>query len=420
MVGAIGGLGLSLGEFFKLQAEDYNAAVRPSREGQAKSVIQIFLPGGMAHQESWDPKYLAPVEYRGPFDSIESSLKGERFSERMKETAKVADKITVIRSMTHGEAAHERGTHNMMTGVRPSPATLFPSLGSVVAHEFGPRHDLPPYVAIPNMAAYGGTGYLGSSYGPFGLGADPGRRNFRVRDLALPRGIDEQRFEKRRDIRAVVDAHFSQLEASDELDGMDSFYQRAYSLISSEKARAAFDLDQEPDKLRNEYGRNSAGGRFLLARRLVEAGVRFVSTTYGGWDHHNNIRNGVNRQMPDFDRALAALIRDLDERGLLDTTLVMVTSEFGRTPKINRNAGRDHWPKVFSIALAGGGIKRGYIHGSSDPTGGEPENDPVTVPDWAATVYELMGIDPTRRLEGPGDRPMPINYDGQIIKDILA
>jgi hypothetical protein len=289
-----------------------------------------------------------------------------------------------------------------------------------VSHEFGPRHDLPPYVAIPNMAAYGGTGYLGSSYGPFGLGADPGRRNFRVRDLALPRGIDEQRFEKRRDIRAVVDAHFSQLEAGDELDGMDSFYQRAYSLISSEKARAAFDLDQEPDKLRNEYGRNSAGGRFLLARRLVEAGVRFVSTTYGGWDHHNNIRNGVNRQMPDFDRALAALIRDLDDRGLLDTTLVMVTSEFGRTPKINRNAGRDHWPKVFSIAMAGGGIKRGYIHGSSDPTGGEPENDPVTVPDWAATVYELMGIDPTRRLEGPGDRPMPINDDGHIIKDILA
>jgi uncharacterized protein (DUF1501 family) len=201
---------------------------------------------------------------------------------------------------------------------------------------------------------------------------------------------------------------------------MDSFYQRAYSMISSPQAREAFDLEKEPGSIRDDYGRNTAGGRFLMARRLVEAGVRFVSTSYGGWDHHDNIKNGVSRQMPEFDKAYAALIRDLDQRGLLDSTLVMVTSEFGRTPKINNNAGRDHWPKVFSIALAGGGIKRGCVYGASDPTGAEPEVDPVEVPDWAATVYSLMGIDPVRRLTGPGDRPMPINYDGRIIKEILA
>ena len=425
-VGALGGLGLgvTLGDLLSQQAhaagEDWKDVAKPSKPGKAKNVIQIFLPGGSAHQETWDPKYLAPQEYRGPLSTVKTKIRGERFSQYLVKSAAIADKITVIRSMTHGEAAHERGTHNMMTGVRPSPATVFPSIGSIVSHEFGPRKNLPPYVAIPSQSGYGGTGYLGSAYGPFSLGADPGSSSFRVRDLALPGGIDEKRFAKRKSMRGIVDAHFSSLEKADTLAGMDTFYQRAYAMISTPKAREAFDLNKEPAKMRDRYGRNTAGGRLLLARRLVESGVRMVTTSYGGWDMHSNIGNSIRSTVPSFDQAFAALISDLDERGMLDDTLVMITSEFSRTPKINRSAGRDHWPKVLSVVMAGGGMKRGYIHGASDPTGSEPDEDPVSVPDWAATVYSLIGIDPTRRLIGPGNRPMPINYDGNILKDALA
>ena len=424
-VGALGGLGLglTLGDLLSLEAqaagEDWRDVASQSKPGKAKNIINIYLPGGSAHQETWDPKYLSPAEYRGPLGTVKTNT-GERFSENLKNTAKVADKLAVIRSMTHGEAAHERGTHNMMTGIRPNPAVVFPSIGSIVSHEFGPRKSLPPYVAIPSQSRNGGTGYLGSAFGPFSLGADPGSSNFKVRDLSLPNGIDDKRFAKRRSMRSIVDSHFRALEKSDALDGMDSFYQRAYGMISSPEARDAFDLNKEPAKLRDEYGRNTAGGRFLLARRLVESGVRFVSTTYGGWDHHTNIAAANASQLPPFDQAFAALIRDLDQRGMLEDTLVMVTSEFGRTPKINANAGRNHWPKVFSVVMAGGGIKGGVIHGMSDPTGAEPEEDAVHVPDWAATVYSLAGIDPHRRLVGPGNRPMPINYDGEVVKEILA
>jgi hypothetical protein len=414
----VGGLGLTMGDLFRLQAEE---ASQPSKEGKAKSVIQIYLPGGMAHQESFDPKYLAPIEYRGPLGTVKTST-GELFSEHMKNTAKIADKITVVRSMTHGEAAHERGTHNMMTGNRPSPALEYPSIGAVVSHEFGPRKNLPAYVAIPSVSGYGGTGYLGSAYGAFSLGADPGNASFRVRDLSLPTGIDDKRFDTRRKMRAAVDAHFSSLEKADALEGMDSFYQRAYSMISSDAARAAFDLEKEDAKLRDEYGRNTAGQRMIMARRLVESGVRLVSLTFGGWDHHDNIKRAMDNQMPTFDQAFAALIRDLDQRGMLDSTLVTITSEFGRTPKINTTAGRDHWPKVFSIVMAGGGVKRGYIHGASDATGAEPDNSPLTVDGYASTLFTLMGINPDKRLMSPGGRPQAIVTDtrGHAEKDLLA
>jgi len=237
--------------------------------------------------------------------------------------------------------------------------------------------------------------------------------------LTLPKGVDEKRFSQRREMREVVEAHFSALEKSDALDGMDSFYQRAYAMISSDKARAAFDLGQETAALRDEYGRNAAGQRMLLARRLVESGVRFVSMTYGGWDHHENIKNGVTNQMPSFDQAYAALIRDLDRRGMLDSTLVLLTTEFGRTPKINRTAGRDHYPKVFSIVMAGGGIKGGVIHGTTDPTGSEPDEDPLTVPDYAATVYHLLGVDYDKTLMA-GARPVKILKDAEVAKGLLA
>lgn len=392
-----------------------------SKEGTAKSVIFIFLPGGMAHQESFDPKPYAPLEYRGPLNSIETSLPGVRFSEVFPQMAKIANKTVICRSMTHGEAAHERGTHNMFTGYRPSPALQYPSMGSVVAHEFGPRKNLPPYVLIPNLPTpYAGTGYLSSSYAGFSLGADPANDGFRVQDLALPGGVDDGRFGRRQKLLDVVNNHFKAREKSDSMEAVDTFYQRAYGLISSQEARDAFDISKEDAAVRDAYGRNQAGSRMLLARRLVEAGVRFVTLTYGGWDHHDNIAVGMKGQCPPLDQALATLINDLDSRGLLDSTLVCLASEFGRTPKINGTAGRDHWPKVFNILMAGGGLKRGLAWGTSDATASEPDQDPLTVEDWATTVYHMLGIVADKELMAPGNRPIEIVDGGKVLKDLLA
>jgi hypothetical protein len=389
-----------------------------SKEGKAKNVINIFLPGGMAHQESWDPKYLAAQEYRGPLGAVKTNT-GERFSENLKFTAKVADKITVIRSMTHGEAAHERGTHSMMTGWRPSPAITYPSIGSVVSKEFGSRKDLPPYIAVPSPSRSSGSGYLNFKHGPFGLGSNPESPNFSVRDLSLPSGITAERFAGRKKMRSIIDNRFSKFEKNHQLDAMDSFYLKAYDLISSPEARAAFEIDKESASMREAYGMNAAGQRLLMARRLVEAGVRFVTLTYGGFDHHSNIKDNMNRQLEPFDKAYATLITDLSERGMLDDTLVLVTTEFGRTPKINGNAGRDHWPQVFSIAMAGGGVKGGYIHGTSDPTGAMPEDDPFTVDNYAATVFSLIGIDPRKELMADGGRPIRVVNNNVVEPSIL-
>ena len=424
-VGYVAGLGLTLDQFFRAQsAQAANAPVPPAapvKGPKAEACIHIFLPGGAAHQETWDPKPYAPVEYRGEMGQVATKLDGVFFNECMKQTAQIADKITVCRSMTHGEAAHERGTHNMFTGYRPSPALQFPSMGSVVSHELGVRNNLPPYVAVPSVpTTYAGSGYLSSAFGPFGLGADPANGGFRVQDLALPGGVTPDRFTSRRTMLDTVNEHFKSKEKSDSLDAMDTFYQRAYGLISSEKARAAFDINAEDAKLRDAYGRNAAGQRMLMARRLVESGVRFVTLTYGGWDMHNGIKAGINGQLPQFDQAFAALIRDLDQRGMLDKTLVMISSEFGRTPKINATAGRDHWPKVFSVVLAGGGIKKGSVYGTSDATASEPDVDPLTVEDLAHTVYECLGIDAAKKLMSPGDRPIDIVREGHTRKDLLA
>jgi len=388
---------------------------------RAQSVIHIFLPGGMAHQESFDPKPYAPVEYRGPFGTVKTSQDGVLFGQLFKQTAKIANKITVVRSMTHGEAAHDRGTHNMFTGYRPSPAIQFPSLGSVVSHELGSRKNLPPYVCIPNQPnEFAGSGYLSSAYGPFNLGSDPARKDFAVRDLKMPGGVDDERFARRRRLLETVDAHFAEGEVSDGIQSMDTFYSSAYSLIASPEARKAFKLEEEPEKLREEYGSNQAGLRMLLARRLVESGVRFVSLTYGGWDHHDNIKGAFERSAPALDKAYAALIRDLDQRGMLDSTLVLLTSEFGRTPKINGNDGRDHWPKVFSILLAGGGIRRGMQYGKSNATASEPEEDPLTVENLACTMYHLLGIPPEKKLMAPGGRPIDIVRGGRVVPELLA
>jgi len=418
-VGVVGGLGLTLADFFRLEAQ---ADTKPDgQEGPAKSIIHIFLPGGMAHQESFDPKPYAPIEYRGEMGTVPTKLEGVLFNELLKQTAQVADKITVCRSMTHGEAAHERGTHNMFTGYRPSPAIQFPSMGSVVSHEYGPRQNLPPYICIPSQpTTYAGPGYLSSAFAPFSLGSDPAAGNFTVQDLNLPGGVDEKRFGKRRDMLQAVNEYFASKEKADGLVAMDTFYQRAYSLISSQKAREAFNINAEPPKIRDEYGRNEAGQRMLLARRLVAAGVRFVSLTYGGWDMHNQIKGGMQGQMPAFDQGFATLIRDLERTGLLDSTLIMVSSEFGRTPKINGTAGRDHWPKVFSVVLAGGGIKKGLVYGSSDSTASEPEDNPLTVEDLAMTVYHQLGINGEKKLMAPGNRPIDIVREGKVRRELIA
>ena len=420
-VGVVGCLGLTLGDYFTLRARaDQKSYV--SKEGKAKSVIQIVLPGGMAHQESWDPKPEAPLEYRGPFGVAKSKLPGVVFNENFRSLAQVADKMTVIRSIAGKEADHGRASYTMFTGYRKSPAIEHPSMGAVVSHEFGPRHDLPPYVAVPNASEYGGTGYLGSQFGPFGIGSDPARgSSYKVRDLMLPPGVDDRRFTTRREIRGVVDDHFRyQARNAEALGAMDEFYQRAYALISSPAAREAFDIEKESAATREKYGPSDAGPRFLLARRLVEAGVRFVTVSYGGWDMHAGIENAMRRQAPGLDQALAGLIRDLDDRGLLDSTIVLVTSEFGRTPKINASAGRDHFPRVFSLAAAGGGFKRGLIYGSSNSTASEPEENPVRVEDVLTTVYHQMGINADKELMAPGARPIEIIDGGEVVKDLIS
>ncbi|MEZ0277446.1 MAG: DUF1501 domain-containing protein [Roseimicrobium sp.] len=422
-VGMAGGLGLTLPNLLKLQAAAASGAM-PEVEAFkpiADSVIHIYLPGGMAHQESWDPKPFAAPDYRGPFTPIKTSLPGEYVGEKFVNIAKIMNKLTVIRSMTHGEAAHERGTHNMFTGYKPSPAIKFPSFGSVISHEQGSRNNLPPYVVVPSMVApEQGTGYMSSAFGPFALGSDPADKNFTVRDLLTPKGMEGARFDRRRSLLGTVDEHFKSIEKSDSINAMDSFYDAAYGLISSQKAREAFDLNKESDKLRDEYGRNTAGQRFLLARRLVESGVRMVSVNYGGWDHHSNIKGAFEGQAPSFDQAFARLITDLEERGMLDRTLVMVSSEFGRTPKINGTNGRDHWPRVFSVALAGGGFKKGYIHGASDALGGEPDRDAVSPQDLAMTMYRQLGINGEKRIVADGGRPIDIVNGGRIMNDLLA
>lgn len=415
-MGYIGGLQLSLPQLLHAQI---------GKSPKAKSIIHIFLSGGISSQDSFDYKKFNSPEYRGPFSGIETKIKGEYFGELFKDTAAIADKINVIRSMTHGEAAHERGTHNMFTGYKPSPALKYPSIGSVVSHELGMQKNIPPYVAIPNHPLpiadpeVAGTGYLSAAFGPFGLGADPADANFIVKDLMRPKDVSDNSFDRRKSLLSITNENFTNSQQADNVKSMSEFYDKAYQLISSKEAVKAFDIKSEPDKIRDKYGRNSAGQRLLMARRLIEAGTRVVSVAYGSWDHHSNLKQAYLQNAPDFDKAYAALITDLAERGLLNETLVIVTSEFSRTPKINATNGRDHWPRVFSTLIAGGGTTKGNFYGSSDTLGGEPDNNPTTPADLFATVYHLLGIDPEKALMTSDLRPVKIIYEGTIINSII-
>ena len=398
-VGSLALGGLTLGDYFGIQSAQAEQKWFESKEGPAKSVIQIILGGGVSAQESWNPKPESPLEYRGPLGVNKTPLPGIVLGELMPETAKIADKLTIVRSVVGKIPDHGAGQYHMFRGYPMTPALTHPTIGTVVNHEFQSRSELPGYLVIGDSKDE--TGYLSGKYGPFTTGGDPGTGNFQVRDMSLPGGLDVSTFESRKRIRDAINSQFRTLEADPApLDTMDAYYQKAYQMISSDAVRDAFDLSKEPDKLKHRYGKDQfyrgagsqAGMRMLLARRLVEAGARFVTLSYGAWDDHSALQTSFEQQMPAFDNAFAALINDLDERGLLDSTLVWVASEFGRTPKINKVAGRDHWARVFSIAMAGGGLKPGTIYGDSDATSSDPANNPVPLADLHSTIYRQIGI----------------------------
>lgn len=430
-IGVCSVLGLSMADLLKLEAR---ATVEPGffKEGKANSIIHLNLPGGMSQQESWDPKPEAPSEYRGAFGVVKTNT-GELFSENFARLAKVADKLTVVRSVVGKIPDHGQATYHLFTGYTPTTVIDYPQMGAVVSHLFGPRKGLPPYVAVPSSNGFGGgTGFLSSKYAAFQLNADPGAAGeFKVKDFSIPAGVTMEQFERRKAGRDIVEKHLRALDAdTDKLNTMDEFNRSAYSLLTSDGARRAFSLEGESDATRDLYGRGykhknnqptAVGERLLLARRMVEAGVRFVSVNYGSWDSHVGIKDTSLDHLPALDHAVSGLISDLDQRGLLDSTLVMVTSEFGRTPKVNKDNGRDHWARVYSMMLAGGGITRGQIYGASDATAAEPARDEVMLEDFLATVYHQLGIDSNEELMAfGGTRPIEIIKDGKVVKSIVS
>ena len=439
--GVLGALGLSLGDLFRLQAADQDKAAMTMEAGgkikaRAKSVIQIHLPGGFPHHESFDPKPEAPVEYRGSFGVIKTK-RGDILSENFPKTAAICDDVTILRSVVGKIPDHGLATYHLFKGYTPTAVIDYPAMGSIVSHELGGRGVLPPYIAIPNQDAYAATtGFLSSAYGPFELNSDPGQSSYKVRDLSLPEGISMDRFQRRQGARDVIQRHIRRLEAdSSTLDTMDGFYKNAYGLLTSTEAQHAFGFEGEPEEVFDLYGSKVTGtvkgpdGKFhpkglaerlIIARRLVEAGTRFVTVNYGGWDSHVDVKRSCDDQMAPLDHAIAGLITDLKRRGLLDTTLVWVTSEFGRTPKVNAASGRDHWARCYSMLMAGGGIARGLVYGASDPLGGEPARDAVPLEHLQFTVYHLLGIDANKELLAFGTRPIEIIKDGELVKGILA
>jgi hypothetical protein len=385
--------------------------------GRAKNCIIYFQEGGACQHDSFDPKPEQPLEIRGVHKTIPTAIPGVHFSELLPRCARMADRFTVIRSMYSREAIHEKAKQYIFSGSRPNNAFKHPVIGSVVAKELGPRGGLPAFVCIPRRDISADAGFLGSAYDPFITG-DPGRKEFRVQDLALPANVTLEEAAGRANLLRALDEEVRQVERTKLVEGMDSFTQKAFELVSSAEARKAFNLDEEPAALRDRYGRNSTGQGALLARRLVEAGVRLAAVFQGGYDAHGNIEKSSNTIFPVFDQAFSALLEDLGQRGLLDSTLVLAIGEFGRTPHINHSAGRDHWPGVFSIAVAGAGIPPGQVIGSSDAQGGAPKERPISIEDLGATVYRKLGIDVHKEYHSNG-RPVKMNDGGTPIRELF-
>jgi len=430
--GALTAFGVGLGHLARRRALA-SASPANGRSARARSCILVWLDGGPSHIDTFDPKIDAPREVRGPFRTTPTRIPGTHFSELLPKTAALADRIAVVRSLTSSLGEHNFASQHLLTAHPPSPSLEHPALGSLVSHGDTRKLDLPPYAAVgdaPNNAA--GAGFLGPEHAPFVIDGDPARPEFRVRDLELYPGVTRKRLERRRSFLEAIDqlardadAKASSADASIP-DG--SRFDEAFRLVTSGVLRDACDLSKEPREMRERYGTRTLGLSCLMARRLVERGVPFVTVTDRGWDTHEDgvlrlaegYTGGKVGKIPVLDLAFSALLGDLGDRGLLDETLIVVAGEFGRTPKVNTQGGRDHWPRVFSAVLAGAGIAPGVIVGASDALGESPSDRPISPPDLGATVLSLLGLDPAGELTTPDGRPVRRTAEGRPIAEILA
>jgi hypothetical protein len=394
------------------------------------SLIFVFLHGGLSTIDTWDLKPAAPVEFRGEFKPIATNVPGLQITEHLPRTARQMEKIAIIRSFRHHNSDHGPADHYILTGYFPqagfnaglSPNNQRPSHGSVIARKLGPRGSVPPYVCLPKLHPSGGAAYLGPAAAPFVIEADPNAPDFSVPDIVPPPALEADRLEARKQLLARLDRYqqAGEVRANQAAQAVGVFQRKAFELMTSPEAKKAFRIQAESDKLRDEYGRNSLGQSCLMARRLVEAGVRCVTIDHSNWDTHNDNFNVLKKTLlPTLDGALATLFRDLAERGLLERTLVVVTGEFGRTPRINKDAGRDHWGPSFTVALGGGGVRGGRALGSSDARAEKPAADPYGPEDLAATMYHLLGLNPEEEFYTPEGRPVKIVNNGRVIHDLL-
>lgn len=429
------GLGTLLGGglLTALRARGFAAEAVNKPAAKAKGCILIWMDGGPTHFETFDPKPDAPEEYRGEFKAIPTAVPGVHFSEHMTRLAKSLNKYAMIRSIRHDQGNHGAGNHYMMTGAPPripvgcgAFVSFHPSIGSVVAHEKPPTAGLPAYFSMPSMSRSGGPNFLGAKYAPFVVAEDPNGSSFKVRDVVIPEGLTGERFDDRTATRSEVDnlKRFMDKQAGDPALALDEHYKQAYDLVNSKEAQAAFDIGREPMKLREHYGRNGFGQRCLLARRLVEAGVPFVTVYDGGWDHHSDIFPALRKRLPNWDQSVAALISDLEDRGMLNETLVIALGEFGRTPKIStltgsKTPGRDHWANAMSVLFAGGGTPGGTVVGSTDRKGFAALERVLAPENFVSTVYAKLGIDPAKILYTPQGRPTHLVSDPTPIKELM-
>jgi uncharacterized protein (DUF1501 family) len=403
-VGSLGYIGFGLPQFLALRASAAALA-----ESKAQSCILLWLNGGASHVDTWDPKPSSS------FRAISTNVAGIQVSELLPLTARHMDKLAIIRSMHSEELDHPEATHYAITGHRPNPAMQFPSVGAILSKEMGARNNLPPHVLAPSTTKqyedYWKASFLGSEFDPL-VAPDPSLKNFELPDLSLPKSITTERIADRRSFMKIVDAAFRQKEELAEFASMDTFTEQALRMILSPAVKGAFDLSQESEKTKDAYGRNRFGQSVLLGRRLVESGCRFVTAAgykQGEWDTHaNNDAGHRDKLVPPLDQALAALMEDLKQRGMLESTIVLVMGEFGRTPHVNPLNGRDHWPFCWSLAIGGGGIKGGQIIGASDERGAYVKDHQVTVGDLYATMYKAFGIDWTKTYDTPIGRPIKI------------
>jgi hypothetical protein len=417
-VGALAPVGLSLARL--LSAE---RALGAGGKARAKSVILVYLGGGISHHDSFDPKPDAIEEIRGKYKGTATNVPGLHIGELLPQMAKVMDKVALVRSGSHENDHHETASNWVLSGRFGSAFGDHPAIGAVVAHETGFSGVVPPYVAVPRNPSFtwelGKSAYLGGRCESFKCG-NPNDKDFRVRDLAQPAGATPQMLERRRTLLEAIDTLQAHVHANDQIATYDEFAQKAAQMVLAPEAQAAFDISKENEKLRDEYGRTEFGQSLLMARRLVESGVRFVTVNYGGWDHHKKIFENLDKKLPEFDQSFARFIRDMDERGTLRETLVACFGEFGRTPKINKDAGRDHWGRAGSLLFAGAGVVGGKVIGATDKNGAYVTDRPVRPADVAWTIYDALGIDANRELITPEGRPSLILTEGAPVRELYA